>query len=259
MVKIQGLRAIRDNYIWVIMDDVENSAYVVDPGEAAPVKDFLAKEKLDLKAILLTHQHWDHVTGIPELCDRFGCPVFGPKIERHPTVTHAVSEGDELRLWDRWPCKVIETPGHLPDHISWVLDLNAVLHVFCADTLFSAGCGRMFRGTPEEFLRSLKRLAALPDNSLLYPAHEYTLSNLQFARSVEPGNTQLSEEYQAVKDLRDQGKPSLPTTVAREKRINPFLRCQQPALIEAVARHAGRALPREEDVFAELRHWKDVF
>ncbi len=259
MITIKPLPAIKDNYIWVIQHSEDRDVYIVDPGEAEPVHRFLRENQAGIKKILLTHQHWDHVTGIAELVSLYHCPVYGPKIEKHPTVTHTLSEGDTVALWDDLSATIWETPGHMPDHICWLLHGSMPLSVLCADTLFSIGCGRIFRGTPEELFNSLKRLAELPDETRLYPAHEYTLANLNFALTVEPDNQDLILEYQRVTALRQSGTASLPTSVAKEKHLNPFLRCKEEAIWTAVSRYVGRKLTNELEVFTELRRWKDVY
>lgn len=259
MLNIRPLPAFSDNYIWVLEHTDKNGVYVVDPGDATPVLQYLKNSNKSLAAILVTHQHWDHVSGIADLVAHYSCPVYGPAIEQHATVNVPMSEGDHLLLWDEFRAEVMETPGHLPDHLSWKLTDGDQTHLFCADTLFSAGCGRIFRGTHAELKHSLDRIAALPDNTILYCAHEYTLNNLKFALAVEPENAELKKEVERVKALRRTNSPSLPTTVAREKRINPFLRCHTPQLAEAVSKYVGNELNEDLAVFTELRRWKDVY
>lgn len=259
MLNIWPLPALSTNYIWVLEHTKYSNIYVVDPGEAGPVLNYLKQNKRQLAAILLTHRHWDHVSGIEELVEQFKCPVYGPAIDQHPTVSHPMSEGDSTLLWGELPASVMETPGHLPDHICWLLESGEPKHVFCADTLFSVGCGRVFGNAHAQLKRSLERLSALPENTVLYPAHEYTLKNLQFALTVEPTSEKLLREHQRVSDLCKERLPSLPTTVAHELKLNPFLRCNDPEVIAAVQKHVGRELTTEIDVFCELRRWKDVY
>lgn len=259
MLNIWPLPALSTNYIWVLEHNSSSNIYILDPGEAGPVLNYLKQNRLQLAAILLTHRHWDHVSGIEELVEQHKCPVYGPAIDQHPTVNYPMSEGDSILLWDEVPAKVMETPGHLPDHISWLLETPRARHLFCADTLFSVGCGRVFGGAHAQLHQSLQRICALPEDTLLYPAHEYTLKNLQFALEVEPNNKQLVEEKQRVSEVIKAGRATLPTTVARELKLNPFLRCHEPVIIAAVQRHAGRELSKEIDVFSELRRWKDVY
>jgi len=259
MLNISPLPAISDNYIWILAYTGRSDVYVVDPGEAAPVQDYLKKNSNTIRAILVTHQHWDHVTGIAALVDEYHCPVFGPAIEQHPTVTNPVAEGDKINLWDSLPAEVMETPGHMPDHICWKISEGENLHLLCADTLFSAGCGRIFRGSHKELKHSLDRIAALPTQTRLYSAHEYTLNNLKFALAVEPESAVLLEEQGRVQALRREHKPSLPTTVEHELIINPFLRCGTQEIAMAVNKHAGRKLDDDLAVFTELRRWKDVY
>ena len=259
MLNIHALPAIKDNYIWVIQRSDKKGIYIVDPGEARPVQNYTARYSLPILGILVTHQHWDHVTGIAELVEEHHCEVFGPAIERVPQVTQPLREGDVITLWDDMVLSVMETPGHLPDHISYYFEFDGTPHLFCADTLFSAGCGRIFRGTFEEFKHSLDRIKALPAETVLFPTHEYTLQNLNFAAAADPENTRITEEIQRVKEIRANGEPSLPTSVERERAINPFLRCDQPGLQRTFLARTGRKATNEVEVFKELREWKNVF
>lgn len=259
MLNIHPLSALSTNYIWVLEKDHKPDVYIVDPGEAEPVLNYLHKTDKRIAGILVTHQHWDHVTGIPELVAVYQCPVFGPAIEKHLTVTHALSEGDTLQLWGEVQVEVMETPGHLPDHICYKILEGEQLRLLCADTLFSAGCGRIFRGSPQQLKHSLERIAALPPSTLLYPAHEYTQANLKFALAVEPDKPELEHEYQRISALRRDNLPSLPTSVAHELKINPFLRCHDPAIVASVSQHTGHTLENELAVFTELRQWKNVY
>lgn len=257
MLKTTPVPAFNDNYLWLIHspDDPRRVA-VVDPGDAGAVIDALSRDGLSLDTILITHHHGDHVGGVAELVERFSVPVFGPAGELIPCRTHSLAGGDRVSL-DGLGLKfeVIDCPGHTAGHIAYY----GHDCLFCGDTLFSAGCGRLFEGTPAQMNASLHRLAALPPATRVYCAHEYTLSNLRFAAAVEPDNESVQAYTSRARDLRDQDCPTLPTTLALELEVNPFLRCTQPAVMAAAAQHAGTPMHDETAVFAEIRAWKDGF
>jgi hydroxyacylglutathione hydrolase len=257
MVEIRPLRAFHDNYIWLIHgpEDARRVA-IVDPGDAAPVEAALAERGLELAAILVTHHHGDHTGGIRALLERFDVPVYGPAEEPIPGRTHALQGGDRLDL----PAlglsfEVIDVPGHTAGHIAYY----GHGALFCGDTLFSGGCGRLFEGTPSQMTASLDRLAALPDSTRIYCAHEYTLANLRFAAAVEPDNRALADYTAQARGLRADDRPTLPSTVGLERSVNPFLRCDEPAVVRAAETHGGRALADRVEVFATVRAWKDGF
>ena len=253
-VSVVPLRAFSDNYIWTIRDTTH--AIVVDPGEAAPVLDYLAAERLQLVAILNTHHHADHVGGDAELLQHFRVPVFGPKDPRIPDVTNRLEDGDRMRLPHFGiEMEVMEIPGHTRTHIAFFGEDM----VFCGDTLFAVGCGRLFEGTPGQMHESLSRLAELPDRTKVYCGHEYTVANIRFARAVEPANAALAEFEARAKALRDANEPTLPTDIGQEKETNPFLRCEEPAVAESASRHAGHALQDAVSVLAAIREWKNNF
>jgi hydroxyacylglutathione hydrolase len=246
--------ALKDNYIWVLRDD--RHAAVVDPGDARPILDYLASEQLHLTAILATHHHSDHVGGIGEILDQFDVPVYGPKSEPIATVSHALVEGDHIEipgLAARF--SILDIPGHTRAPVAYY----DAKRVFCGDTLFACGCGRLFEGTPQQMHESLKKLAALPDDTLVYCAHEYTLANIRFARAVEPGNTQLAERERADARTRQEGRPTVPSNIAQEKATNPFLRCAQPEVIESASRYLGTRVTDPVQVLAAIRKWKNEF
>lgn len=249
-----GLPAFTDNYIWVAADRANASFFCVDPGESAPVLDYARKTSQTLAAILLTHHHSDHIGGVEVLCAHFpDARVYAPKDARIGGHVQRVKEGDTIGLQE-FRFQVLETPGHTATHISLLEPEKGWL--FCGDTLFSAGCGRVFDGTVQALYQSLSRLKALPQNTLLYPAHEYTRQNLQFARKMEPDNEAL---IQYEKELaRTPQTCSLPSTLARECAINPFLRTECPGII-ASARKAGLSQVSPEGIFAWLRSEKDNF
>lgn len=248
------LPAFRDNYIWLLRGGA--SAAVVDPGDAAPVLDHLALHGLSLVAILVTHHHGDHVGGNRELLQQFDVPVYGPRHEPIPGLTHPVEDGSTVRI----PAlgldfRVLDVPGHTRGHVAYY----GANRLFCGDTLFSCGCGRLFEGTAEQMHRSLQKLAALPADTQVYCAHEYTLSNIRFAKAVEPENPDLLAREREVLALLGQGQPTLPSSIGLERRTNPFLRVDQPAARGSAEAHAGHPLGTEIEVFAVLREWKNGF
>ena len=251
---IVPIRAFQDNYIWCLRRAA--SAVVVDPGDAKPVFDYLAREGLQLTAIMTTHHHGDHVGGNVDLLSKYNVPVFGPAHEKVPGLTQALREGDTIDV----PgigihFQVLDVPGHTAGHIAYYGE--GIL--FCGDTLFACGCGRLFEGTAAQMHSSLAKFAALPRDTLVYCAHEYTLSNLRFARVADPGNPAIDEREVSAKAAIAAGNPSLPSTMESELAANPFLRSADPALTASASRYAGQALTRPVDVFAALRKWKDGF
>ncbi|AVR89070.1 hydroxyacylglutathione hydrolase [Thauera aromatica] len=252
------LPAFRDNYIWLVHDG--RHALVVDPGDAAPVQDALARYGLTLSAILLTHHHPDHVGGVSALCARHRVPVYGPAAERIEGVDRPLGDGDQIRLdAPAAAFHVIEVPGHTAGHIAFIGTGPSSGVLFCGDTLFSAGCGRLFEGTPAQLAASLARLCALPDDTWVYCTHEYTLSNLAFARAAEPDNDVRDAYALHCEALRARGEPTLPSTIGREKAVNPFLRCTQPAVLDALALETGTRPADALACLTALRAWKDRF
>lgn len=260
-MKLIPLPAFADNYIWMLHDG--RHAIVVDPGESAPVLAALDDRHLVLAAILVTHHHADHVGGIEGLRHRLQGPVYGPRRERIPEPFVPLDDGDHVEvLGQRF--EVIDVPGHTAGHIAYFraadpddADSTAPL-LFCGDTLFSGGCGRLFEGTPAQMHHSLSRLAALPGDARVCCAHEYTLSNLKFARAVEPGNAELLAYTAWCEGQRAEGVPTLPSSVTREREVNPFLRCTEPAVARSALQH-GAAGAAAVDVLAALRLWKNEF
>lgn len=255
MNQIQPISAFHDNYIWMIVHPENSSAVVVDPGDAHAVFDALEADKLTLAAILITHHHRDHIGGVNDLLQQFNVPVYGPANEETP-ATILLSDRDKVTLAPvDANFSVLDTPGHTAGHISYV----GLGGVFCGDTLFAGGCGRLFEGTAEQLYQSLQRLAALPEQTHVYCAHEYTLKNLAFAKLVEPDNAEIAQRIEQVSFMRQDHRPSLPSTLAQELRTNPFLRCHFPSVKSAAEKHAGKSLDSDVDVFAALREWKDGF
>ena len=253
MFKITAVPALQDNYIWVIHNDLHAAA--VDPGEAAPVLAFLDAHGLQLEAILCTHRHADHIGGIAELRGVYNVPVHGRRHPGNPHITRDLHEGDRLRL-DTFGIvfDILEIPGHLDDHIAFI----APQTLFCGDVMFGGGCGRNFEGTLAQLHHSLQRLAALPDDTRVYTAHEYTASNLRFALACEPDNPDIRQRITETRLLRAASLPTLPSTIAQEKATNPFLRCAQPEIIQTLQRR-GLTDTSELAVFTALREWRDHF
>lgn len=252
-MRLTALPAFEDNYVWALAAD-EGAAIVVDPGQAGPVLD-AASQGLRPAAILVTHHHGDHVDGVRELLARWPTlPVFAPRDERLDFPYHAVTDGQGLDVAGR-AFRVIAVPGHTRTHVAYLGD--GVL--FCGDTLFSLGCGRMFEGTPAQMLASLKRLAALPVATRVCCGHEYTLSNARFALQVDPSNAALQRRQQEAQAMRHAARPTLPISLGSELATNPFLRTQAAEIRHAVAGRLGREPRDEVEVFAELRRWKDDF
>lgn len=252
--EVVPLRAFADNYIWTIRD--AGFAAVVDPGEAQPVLDYLAREKLQLVAILNTHHHADHVGGNAALLARTKVPVYGPHDERIPEVSERLADGQRFTLPHfNIEMETLEIPGHTRSHIAFHGDGL----LFCGDTLFAAGCGRLFEGTPRQMYDSLTRLARLPDTTRVYCGHEYTLSNLKFARAAEPDNRRLPELETRMQALRAADQPTLPSTIGQEKATNPFLRVDEPAIIASASARAAKKLSDPVSVLAEIRDWKNNF
>jgi len=259
-MNLLALPAFADNYIWMLHDG--QRAVVVDPGDAAPVHAKLDELGLGLAAILVTHHHPDHVGGVDALRGRLQGPVYGPARERIPQPFKALNDGDEVEVLGL-RLVVIDVPGHTAGHIAYQQlptdghALSAPI-LFCGDTLFSGGCGRLFEGTPAQMAASLARLSALPGASRVCCTHEYTLSNLRFAHAVEPGNAALAAYTLHCHALRDAGLPTLPSSVAQERAVNPFLRCTEPE-VRATALVQGAVSDDAISVFTALREWKNNF
>ncbi|MBX2808937.1 MAG: hydroxyacylglutathione hydrolase [Cellvibrionaceae bacterium] len=259
MLIVTPIAILQDNYVWIIEHVERRSAYVIDPGDAAPVIAYLQQRQLAVAGIIITHSHRDHTGGIDALLAYQPAAVYGPDCAAIAQVSHPLYEGDDFLLWDTYRVAVLATPGHLPEHLCYFLQEGQQPWLFCADILFSAGCGRIFIGTHAEMKDSLDRLKQLPPQTQVCCAHEYTQSNLAFAQFIEPDNQAVVSRRQAVDALRADGRPSLPTTIAAELRFNPFLRCHLPAVIKAAEDAAGERLTTELAVFTALRLYKDRF
>lgn len=248
------LPAFHDNYIWCLGHG--GRALVVDPGDAAVVASWLQREKLALAAILVTHHHPDHIGGLPALIAAHHPEVYGPA-EDIPGLDHVLTGGETLEISGFGRFEVMAVPGHTRAHIAYHQADAGLL--FCGDTLFSAGCGRLFEGTPEQMYQSLQQLAALPDHTQVCCTHEYTQANLRFAAAVEPGNPAVAARREDVEALRAANRPSLPVLLGRERGYNPFLRCHVPAVVAAVEAESAARLAPGQATFTALRSWKDRF
>lgn len=255
MLKVQRIHAFDDNYIWLIGCRDRPQVAIVDPGDADPVIEHLEREGLQPVAILITHHHGDHTGGVRELVQAYAIPVYGPAHERIPALTHPVSEGSTISLDE---CglhfQVLDTPGHTRGHVCYV-GHDAL---FCGDTLFTGGCGRLFEGTAEQMYTSLEKLRALPDETAVYCAHEYTQANLAFAVIAEPDNAATRERLEEVRRLRAEHLDTVPALLGLEKQTNPFLRSHIPELVRAAEAFAGGPLRDPAAVFATVRRWKDA-
>jgi len=255
-MKIVQIPLLRDNYAYLLICDKTKQTAVVDPSEAEPVLRRIETEQVSLRAILNTHHHRDHTGGNEGILAKHNVEVYGHKSDqsRITGLTHGVDEGDEVSIGDM-NGKVFYIPGHTTGHIAFLFDNN----LFCGDTLFTAGCGRLFEGTPEQMHASLKKLMALPDNTKIYCGHEYTESNLRFAMSVESKNPKLASRFERVQGLRSRGTPTVPSTMEEEKQTNPFLRWDSKELQASVKSVDPNAALDPVSVFAAVRKMKDSF
>ncbi|MCC2607328.1 hydroxyacylglutathione hydrolase [Planctobacterium marinum] len=253
MISVFPIPAFTDNYIWCLHNDTH--AVVVDPGDAAPVQAFLQQQQLTLTHILITHHHPDHIGGVAEL-KKANVTVIGPVSQRIAHIDKAVSEADTILLEPlNIAFQVMEVPAHTREHIAFYGEPG----LFCGDTLFSAGCGRLFEGTPQQMHQVLQRYAHLPEHTKVYCTHEYTQANLRFALDLLPDDEALLQYATQVNQLRQQNTPTLPTTIAREKKVNPYLRVSERLLAEAVQRKTGALPDNDTETFAAVRHLKDQF
>lgn len=263
--KITYINAFSDNYIWAISHQNNKTVALVDPGDATVCIDFLEKHQLKLSAILITHHHADHTGGISELtayCQQQKWPltVYGPANENIPHCDVKLTQNDHINLADiNINFQIIDLPGHTAGHIAYFAADNVAPVLFCGDTLFSGGCGRLFEGSPEQMLSSLTKLGNLPENTKVYCAHEYTQANLKFANAVEPSNKALLDYNKRVNELRGREQATIPTTISVEKQINPFLRSNEHAVQTSAKQFDNTVQPTALDTFTAIRRWKDQF
>ena len=256
-MEVFAVPAFDDNYLWVLARG--RHAAVVDPGDAGAIERFLADRGLELEAILATHHHGDHVGGLQALKAHWKCPAWGPAGEDIAGLDHRVREGDRVTVPGiEETFRVLDVPGHTAGHIAYVREGGEPM-VFCGDTLFACGCGRLFEGTAAQMVASLTKLKALDPATRAYCAHEYTMSNIRFAEVVEPGNRALRERDGRESAKRARGEPTVPMTIGEERATNPFLRWDAPEVIASAERHAGHALDGAVEVFATVREWKNNF
>ncbi|WP_462157965.1 hydroxyacylglutathione hydrolase [Pseudoalteromonas sp. GB56] len=254
MAQVEPIKAYSDNYIWALCCKDDNRVVVVDPGQAEPVLAYLKENNKTLDGILITHHHWDHTTGVAQLKQQFpDITVYGPQNSPFEGIDSALNEGDSIKVIG-YDFAVLETPGHTLDHICYIGEG----FIFCGDTLFSGGCGRLFEGTPAQMWHSLQKLSALDESTLVYCTHEYTQANMRFASACQQNNDDVQAYSKKVDDLRDQGLITLPSTIGLENRINPFLRPEEIS-IQSFPAHQRPSSEDPESKFAALRKWKDDF
>jgi hydroxyacylglutathione hydrolase len=254
MLTLWPIPVFEDNYVWVLEKAGVPKVAIVDPGDGIATLAGLDRRQLEPCAVLVTHHHADHIGGVDEIVERYEVPVYGPALESIQSVTNPVSDGDAVRIAElALELTVIEVPGHTAGHVAYC----GPEFVLSGDTLFTGGCGRVFEGTPSQMYRSLRRLAELPPSTSVYCAHEYTVTNLRFARQVEPGNQALQRRLESAERLRTEDRPTVPSTIDEELKTNPFLRSHVPEVRTAAETHAGRELTDEAEVFATVRAWKD--
>jgi len=258
---VSAIQAFNDNYIWALANKNSNHLALIDPGDADVCIKYIEQNKLSLTTILITHHHQDHTGGIKALVEYYQkldkeITVFGPKLSTNPCINQLVCEGDTVKVKGlELSLSVIDLPGHTLDHIAYYGQDN----LFCGDTLFSGGCGRIFEGTAKQMFLSLEKLKSLPERTRVYCTHEYTLANLTFALTVDPSNKELVHYYNEVVTLRENNQNSLPSSIAREKKINPFLRCDNEHIQQSAKEYSEQPLSKPLDVFTIVRQWKDKF
>jgi len=253
MLNVIALPAFSDNYIWVIENPGHKTCAIVDPGDAGPVLDYLKHSDYTLSAVLITHHHADHIGGITAIIEQFPAPVYGPAKERIPHCQHPLNEPDEITIENLASFKVMDIPGHTLGHIAY----HSGDLLFCGDTLFAGGCGRVFEGTNAQMLHSLSKLAALSPNTRIFCAHEYTEANLRFAEHVEPNNKDIKQRLQEVQNLRQTNTITIPSLLESELKTNPFLRCHEQDVIDMAEQVGGQPMSSAEQVFGVIRKWKN--
>ena len=256
MFEVSALKAFSDNYIWTLVKG--NEVTVVDPGDPEPVIKYLDEKGLTLKNILITHHHFDHTGGIEKLTELYSCEVYGPGGGHIKGIGVSIKDNEEFSL-SNITFKAFATPGHTLDHLSYYVADDSDPLLFCGDTLFSGGCGRLFEGTPKQMHKSLSRLTELPGKTKVFCTHEYTESNLRFAIAVEPNNSHIKDKIEEVLDLRSKDIETLPSTISEELNINPFLRCNQTDVINSAESYSKAQLSESHEVLGVIREWKDNF
>ena len=257
-IHIHPIKAFNDNYIWTLINDSNKQAIVIDPGQAAPVVAYLEENGLELTSIWTTHHHHDHIGGVAELQESYPMTHLVAHTEHNVDEDQAIKDGSTVSAWG-CSAQVWDVSGHTASHMAYILDIDGRKHCFCGDTLFSAGCGRVFTGTMEQLHDSFKRLNGLPADTLLYPAHEYTASNLRFGLFIEPANEAMQQALAQAEDKTAQGIPTLPVTLEHERAINVFLRTQEPSVIAGVKSNVTIDDDKSLTVFAALRELKNNF
>ncbi|SEQ68324.1 hydroxyacylglutathione hydrolase [Amphritea atlantica] len=257
MFNVMPIPAFNDNYIWALTVPGSTEVAVVDPGDADVVEHYLNENNLLLTTILITHHHHDHTGGVAQLCQDNTVTVYGPANSPFDGITHKLSDGDQISLMEQ-TLTIREVPGHTLDHISYYLP-GSEPQLFCGDTLFLAGCGRLFEGSAEQMHRAMEYFRQLPDATQIYCTHEYSLANLAFAAAVEPANNRIKAAIEHCTQLRESDQPTLPTDIATEKQINPFLRYSEAPVRQSAELFAGGPLTSEVAIFAMIREWKNQF
>lgn len=258
MLTVKPLAAFTDNYIWLLKHDDGKHCVVVDPGDANVVIDELTKESLILNGILITHHHNDHTGGVDELKSRYKIPVYGPENSPYKGITQTLSDGDTLMILNE-SFEVLAVPGHTLDHIAFYTNSTQTPKLFCGDTLFLAGCGRLFEGSPAQMLTAMDKFRELPPKTEVYCTHEYSLANLAFANAVEPNNGKITQTLNQCKKLREQNKPTLPSSIEQELAINPFMRTRKPSVVASAKAYKEVSNMDEVAVFSAIREWKNSY
>ena len=256
-MEINYLKAFSDNYMWTM--ESNGKFAIVDPGDPKPVHEYIKNTGLKLTEIIVTHHHWDHTGGVEELVSDYECLAYGPSGGHIKGITNPLKDKENFNILENIEFKAFSAPGHTNDQLSYFSETEDTPILFSGDTLFSAGCGRLFEGTPEDMLYSMDVYHKLPINTLVYCGHEYTESNLKFALSVEPNNQDIQNKLTEIQKLRQSDLPSLPSILETEKKINPFMRCRELSVIKAAEIYSSRSLQSASEVLGEIRNWKDNF
>lgn len=257
MLHAHPIPAFDDNYIWALRGHTPDKIVVVDPGDADVVLSYLRNHEAQLVGILVTHHHWDHTGGVEALTERFNVPVYGPANSPFSGITEPLEDGSEIEVLDN-RLQVRAVPGHTLDHIAY-LQPDQRPQLFCGDTLFLAGCGRLFEGTPQQMQAAMDYFASLPDETEVFCTHEYSIANLRFAQAVEPQNAAITRALERCTERRQDKRPTLPSTIGAERQYNPYMRTREASVKSSAEQHCGRDLINEIEVFAAVREWKNQF